>query len=115
VITVTLDPNTPQGTYINDISGTSDCGSFAGSDFPGITYGPIENQGNHPGITVPRPAPPAAPAAAAPAGGTQAAATLLPFTSTASPYGAIWLGVIFLGLVLSGVAAARLLREGPID
>jgi hypothetical protein len=115
VITVTLDPNTPQGTYVNDIFGTSDCGSFAGSDFPGITTGPIENQGNHPGITVPRPAPPAAPAAAPPTGGTQAAATLLPFTSTASPYGAIWLGVIFLGLALSGVAAARVLREGPID
>jgi hypothetical protein len=115
VIVVTIDPNAPNRLYINHVFGTSDCGSFAGIDFGIQTTGPIENQGNHPGIIVPRPAPPAAPAAAAPTGGTQAAATLLPFTSTASPYGAIWLGVIFLGLALSGVAAARLLREGPID
>jgi hypothetical protein len=118
VITVTLDPNTPNGLYINNIFGTSDCGSFVGSDFPGITTGPIANQGNHPGIIVPRPAPPAAPAAP-PASGTEAAALTTPFTGTGAPDAAIWLGASLLALLsLAGVGviqARRVIRATRVD
>jgi uncharacterized repeat protein (TIGR01451 family) len=100
-IVAQISPNETDGFFSNQVDTFSNCGEKAGSS-PPIHV-----------IVTPPPAAPAAPAA--PAGGTQAAATLLPFTSTASPYAAIWLGVIFLGLALSGVAAARLLREGPID
>jgi hypothetical protein len=112
VINVTIDPKEPAGQYTNIVTGTSDCGSFAGEDLLPVTTGPPANQGNNPGIIVPRP-----PVVTAPNNsGTQAATTSrLPFTSTAAPDTSIWLGVILLGLVISAVAATRVLREGPID
>jgi hypothetical protein len=118
VITVTLDPNTPPNLYINNVFGTSDCGSFAGIDFGILTTGPIANQGNHPGIIVPRPAPPAAPAAP-PASGTEAAALTTPFTGTGAPDAAIWLGASLLALLsLAGVGviqARRVIRATRVD
>jgi uncharacterized repeat protein (TIGR01451 family) len=109
-ITVTIDPNAPAGQYINVITGTSDCGSFAGTDITGLFTGPPANQGGNPGIIVPRSAPPAAPQS--PASGTQAAATLLPFTSTAAvdQSGPVWVGLFFLGLALTWMAGMGLVR-----
>ncbi len=117
VITVTIDPSTPPNQYINHVSGTSDCGSFLGVDLGIKTTGPPADQGNNPGIIVPRPAPPAAPANNAPAAGTQAAATLLPFTSTvaADRSGPVWVGVFFLGLALTWMAGMGLVRAKQVN
>jgi hypothetical protein len=91
-IVAKIAANEPDGFFSNQVDVLSSCGENPGSSPP------IHNI-----VT---------PLAAA---NLPAATAKLPFTGTGAPDGAVWLGVILLGLVLSSVAAARVLREGPID
>jgi len=50
-----IDPLAPEGQYINNVDGFSDCGEFNGEDLIALTSGPPDNQGPNPGIIVPRP------------------------------------------------------------
>lgn len=107
------------GDYVNNVAGESSppatnggitCGSFEFSDTLGVN-GPVPaNNGNNPGIIVPRP-PAATPAAVAPAAAVQGAAApaSIPNTSSGSP--AAWgtpLALVGLGCL---VLARRMRRR----
>jgi len=98
-IVAKIAANEPDGFFSNQVDVLSSCGENPGSSPP------IHN------IVTPAATPTATPAAA----NLPAATKKLPFTGTTAPDGSVWLGVILLGLVLSAVAAARVLRQGPID
>jgi uncharacterized repeat protein (TIGR01451 family) len=54
-LSVAIDPNAPAGDAIDNVVGTSDCGSFAGSDLLGLNGATLAaNNGDNPGIIVPR-------------------------------------------------------------
>lgn len=96
-IVAKISANEGPGPWSNMVETLSNCG---------------DQFGESPPITVNQPGPPAVTVVTSPASGTQAANTLLPFTSTvaADRSGPVWVGLFFLGLALTWMAGMGLVR-----
>ena len=107
-----IAPNATPGQYVNNVDGLSDCGQFHAEDYVAVASGPAANQGDNPGIILPRPGQgvEAATTSAAPAPAVNPAAPAiapgnLPNTSAAFDGG---LPLLPLLVLVGAWAAARL-------
>ena len=99
------------GQYVNNVDGLSDCGQFHAEDYLAVSTGPAANQGDNPGIILPRPGQGVEAASTAPAPALKAAApsiaqSNLPNTSAAFDGG---LPLVPLLVLVGAWAAARLI------